>query len=211
MNMTNQTDVLEMPLSTMEFGIGLLGVVIALASAYLLLKIYKLEKLNVVPRCKIEYQANCSVSGHQSDGKFEFINNVIIENSGGDAEQPVIWFRTVLKNGKILEVGPEKMGRIAKGQSWSTHHMVLIDEEEFENVDEVFCLMRCSDISDNEYFAFSSFKYKEGFKRKAVNSSPRWRWGLGIEPKTERLHWWNKNKVELFINGFDRWKGRYGG
>ena len=205
MSMTNQTDVLEMPFPTMEFGIGLLGVAIALASAYLLLKIYKLEKLNIVPRCKIEYQANCSVSGHHSDGKFEFINKVIVENSGGDAEQPVIWFRTVLKNGEILEVGPEKMGRIAKGQSWSTLHRVLIDKEEFENVDEVFCLLRCSDISNNEYFAFSSFKYK------AVNPAPRWTWILSIEPEAERLYWWNKKKVELFINDFDKWKRKYGG
>ena len=211
MNMTNQTDILEMLFSTRGFDIKwLLGFVIALALLYLRYKKYKLEKLNIVPRCKIEYQPNCSVSG-QSGSKFEFINKVIIENSGGDAEQSVIWFRTVLKNSEILEVGPKKVGRIAKGQNWSTLHMVLIDKEEFENVDEVFCLMKCSDISDNEYFAFSSFKYKAGFKRKAVNSSPRWRWDLGIEPKTERLYRWNKNKMELFINDFDKWKGKYGG
>ncbi|MCD6207488.1 MAG: hypothetical protein J7J06_05785 [Methanosarcinales archaeon] len=70
MNMTNQTDILEMPFSTMGFDIKwLLGFVIALALLYLRYKKYKLEKLNVVPRCKIEYQPNCSVSG-QSDGKF---------------------------------------------------------------------------------------------------------------------------------------------
>lgn len=206
--MTNQTDVLGMPFSTMGFSIELLGVLIALVSAYLLFKRYKLEKLNIVPRCKIEYQP--SVSGYQSDDKFEFINKVIIENSGSDAEQPMIWFRTVLKNGEILEAGPEKMGRMAKGQSWSTFHVVRIDKEEFENVDEVFCLLRCSDISDNEYFSFSSFKYKAGFKYKA-DSAPRWRWDLGIESKTKRLSWWNKKKAELFINNFDEWKRKYGG
>jgi len=124
-------------------------------------------------------------------------------------EHAWIWFRTVLKNSEILEVGPEKMGRIAKGQSWSTLHMVLIDKEEFENVDKVFCLLRCSDISNNEYFAFSSFKYKAGFKHKAVNSAPRWMWDLDIESKAERLYWWNKKKVELFINDFDEWKRKY--
>lgn len=210
MNGTNLTDVSnvpEMPFFDTGFAIELWGVILSAISVYLLWKVHRLEKLTVSPHCILQYQPNWNLYHDVGDDRVSFCNIATVEKTGGAAKYHKFWFRTVFKSGKIIkEIGNlHENPLMTEKRSEQLYHEVIIDTEDVKNIDEVFCLMTYSDIAENQYFAFSSFRYK------AVNPFPRWTWDLRIKSNPKRLRWWNKKKVKLFIDNFDEWKRKYGG